>query len=139
MRKKLDRWLTLTPKSGRVAGPSANVRPDYCLRLIATALTAAFLTINTNLANANMNLKLYAYNKMSWQQFECYNWLIHKESRWNPKARNGSHYGLAQMRSTWYRDLSPRRQVDEHIKYLAKRYDGCACKALHHLETKGWH
>ncbi len=139
MRKIFDKGFTLTPKSGRVAGPLANVRPDYCLRLIATALTAAFLTINTNPAKADMNLKLYAYNKMSWQQFECYNWLIHKESRWNPKARNGSHYGLAQMRSTWYRDLSPRRQVDEHLKYIAKRYDGCACKALHHLETKGWH
>ncbi len=38
--------------------------------------------------------------------------------RWNPKARNGSHYGLGQMRSTWYRDLSPKKQIDAHIKYL---------------------
>ena len=29
MRKIFDKTITLTPKSGRVAGPLANVRPDY--------------------------------------------------------------------------------------------------------------
>jgi hypothetical protein len=96
------------------------------------------MIINTQPSKANMNLKLYAYNQMSWSQFECFNWLIHKESRWNPKARNGSHYGLGQMRSTWYKDLSPKKQIQASIKYIHHRY-GCACKALHHLETKGWH
>ncbi len=135
MLKIFDKCITITPKRGRIAGPLAKVRPAYCLSL----MLLAFQLLSVESSKADMNLKLYAYNKMDWSEFQCYNWLIHKESRWNPKARNGSHYGLAQMRSTWYRDLSPRRQVDEHIKYLAKRYDGCACKALHHLETKGWH
>jgi hypothetical protein len=85
-----------------------------------------------------MNLKLYAYNKMDWSEFQCYNWLIYKESRWNPSARNGSHYGLGQMRSIWYKDLSPKKQIDVHIKYIRHRYAD-ACAALHHLETKGWH
>jgi hypothetical protein len=103
-----------------------------------TLLTALLMIINTQPSKANMNLKLYAYNQMSWSQFECFNWLIYKESRWNPKARNGSHYGLGQMRSTWYKDLSPKQQIKASIKYIHHRY-GCACKALHHLETKGWH
>ena len=85
-----------------------------------------------------MNLKLYAYNKMDWSEFQCYNWLIYKESRWNPKARNGSHRGLGQMRSEWYGTLSPKKQIDVHIKYIRHRYAD-ACAALHHLETKGWH
>ncbi len=85
-----------------------------------------------------MNLKLYAYNILSWEEFQCFNWLIYKESRWNPKARNGSHYGLGQMRSTWYRDLSPEGQIKASIKYITHRY-GDACKALDHLERKGWH
>ncbi len=59
-------------------------------------------------------------------------------SLWNPKARNGSHYGLGQMRSTWYRDLSPQAQIRASIKYIRHRYDD-SCKALHHFETKGWH
>jgi hypothetical protein len=105
-----------------------------------TILIAALITIiNTSPSKADMNLKLYAYNQMSWKQFECYNWLIHKESSWNPKARNGSHYGLGQMRSEWYRDLNPYQQIKAHIRYIAHRYAGDACKALRHLERKGWH
>lgn len=86
-----------------------------------------------------MNIKLYAYNKLSWEQFQCYNWLIHYESRWNYKARNGSHYGLGQMRSKWYGTLNPMRQIDVHIAYIKHRYKGDACKALAHWESKGWH
>lgn len=86
-----------------------------------------------------MNLKLYAYNKMNWTEFECYNQLISKESSWNYKARNGSHYGLGQVRSRWYGSLDPFAQIEAHIKYLKHRYKGSACKALHHLERYGWH
>ena len=136
MLKIFDKCITITPKRGRVAGPLAKVRPAYCLLLMLLALQA----ISIESSKADMNLKLYAYNKMDWSEFQCYNWLIHKESRWNPKARNGSHYGLGQMRSTWYRDLSPKKQIDAHIKYIRHRYaNGGACAALHHLETKGWH
>ena len=114
-------------------------RGGYCLRLMTAALLAAVLTIiNTTPSKADMNLKLYAYNQMSWQEFECFNWLIHYESRWNPKARNGSHYGLGQMRSTWYRDLSPKGQIQASIKYIHHRY-GDSCKALAHFNRKGWH
>ena len=115
------------------------LRGAIYLRLMPTILIAALITINNQIpSKANMNLKLYAYNQMSWKEFECFNWLIHKESSWNPKAKNGSHYGLGQMRSTWYRDLSPKKQIKASIKYIHHRY-GCPCKALHHLETKGWH
>ena len=115
------------------------LREGLCLRLMATTLiTALLLIINTTPSKADMNLKLYAYNQMSWKEFQCFNWLIHYESRWNPNARNGSHYGLGQMRSTWYRDLSPKGQIRATIKYISLRY-GDACKALHHFETKGWH
>jgi hypothetical protein len=108
--------------------------------LITLTLVAALLTIiNTSSSKADMNLKLYAYNQMSWKQFECYNWLIIKESSWNAKAVNGSHYGLGQMRSKWYKDLTPKQQIKAHLRYIKHRYSGDACKALHHLETKGWH
>jgi hypothetical protein len=86
-----------------------------------------------------MNIKLYAYNKLSWDQFQCYNWLIYHESRWNYKARNGSHYGLGQMRSKWYGTLNPMAQIDAHLDYIKHRYKGDACKALSHWERKGWH
>ena len=90
--------------------------------------------------NHSMNLKLYAHNQIKdWSEFECYVELIHRESTWNHKAKNGSHYGLGQMRSTWYKDLSPRKQIKAHLRYLDHRYEGSACKALSHLQRVGWH
>jgi hypothetical protein len=141
MKCLLDNPATLSPQCGRAAGPVTEVEGGHCLRLIAIGVIAAFISIiNISPSKADMNLKLYAYNKMDWSEFQCYNWLIFKESSWNPKARNGSHYGLGQMRSTWYRDLSPKKQIDAHIKYLRHRYpSGGACEALTHLETRGWH
>jgi hypothetical protein len=137
-------YLTTVLPSRHSAGAELalkrRLREGLCLRLMATTLLAALISIiNTSPSKADMNLKLYAYNQMSWKQFECYNWLISKESNWNPKARNGSHYGLGQMRSTWYRDLNPYQQIRAHLRYLGHRYNGDACLALSHLERKGWH
>ena len=137
----LDKVITLRTEGGARRQPVGRVlgRP-IVFRLMTLTLAAAFISIiNTSPSKADMNLKLYAYNQMSWKQFECYNWLIHKESNWNPKARNGSHYGLGQMRSTWYRDLNPYQQIRAHLRYLGHRYNGDACLALSHLEHKGWH
>jgi hypothetical protein len=85
------------------------------------------------------HLKLYAHSRIiDDNQYQCFRWIITKESRWNPKARNGSHYGLGQMRSTWYRDLDPYRQIDQTIKYITKRY-GSSCKARLFHEKNGWY
>jgi hypothetical protein len=135
----VDKPVTLPRRRGPKAARRLSVRGALCLRLIPLTLAAAvFTTINPTPSKADMNLKLYAYNLLTWREFQCFNWLIHYESRWNPKARNGSHYGLGQMRSTWYRDLSPQGQIKASIKYIRHRYDD-SCKALHHFETKGWH
>ena len=137
----LTRLLPSRHSAGAELALKRRLREGHCLRLMATTLIAALLTIiNTtpSKANVDMNLKLYAYNLMTWEEFQCFNWLIHYESRWNPKARNGSHYGLGQMRSTWYRDLSPQGQVRASIRYISHRY-GDSCKALNHFERKGWH
>jgi hypothetical protein len=130
----LDKPATLRLRRGPKAARSRSVRGAYCLTLMLSAL----MLLNINPSKADMNLKLYAYNKLDWSEFQCYNWLIIKESSWNPYAKNGSHYGLGQMRSRWYKDLSPKKQIDVHIKYIRHRYAD-ACIALHHLETKGWH
>lgn len=135
----LTHLLPSRQAGARELAHSAKVEGGYCFQLILTALLALTIIIKPVKAEADMNLKLYAYNLMSWKQFECYNWLIYKESSWNPKAKNGSHYGLGQMRSTWYRDLNPYEQIKQHIKYISHRYGGDACKALAHLERKGWH
>jgi hypothetical protein len=54
------------------------------------------------------------------------------------KAVNGSHYGLGQMRSQWYRNLDPYSQIDETIRYTRNRY-GSMCNAWAFHERKGWY
>jgi len=60
------------------------------------------------------------------------------ESRFNPKARNGSHYGIPQGRSKYLATATGTKQIDWGIKYNLVRY-GSMCKALEHYKTKGWH
>lgn len=75
------------------------------------------------------HLKLYAHSRiLDYKEFQCFNRIITKESRWSYTAKNGSHFGLGQMRSKHYRDLDPYRQIDATLKYITKRY-GSSCKA----------
>jgi len=60
------------------------------------------------------------------------------ESRLNPKARNGSHYGIPQGRSKYLSRVSGTKQIDWGIKYNLNRY-GSMCKALEHYKINGWH
>ena len=105
---------------------------------------AALLSITsiTESAAANYSidhLKLYAHSRiLDYKEFQCFNKIITKESRWSHLARNGSHYGLGQMRSTWYRDLDPYRQIDATIKYNKARHLGhCNAWAFH--VKHGWY
>lgn len=123
-------------------------RASYCLRLVASALILSFMVNINTISNANayplkrqqQDWALVAMNHLpSLQESQCWVELIWKESTFNPKAINGSHYGLAQMRNSKVKGLSARKQVRWHMRYLDHRYQGSACKALDHLKTKGWH
>jgi hypothetical protein len=84
--------------------------------------------------------KQYAFIKLnhSFSEFYCLDELYHHESRWNPSARNGSHYGIPQGRSKYLAKVDGFKQVDWGIKYNYARY-GSMCKALNHFKIKGWH
>ena len=85
------------------------------------------------------NLKLYAHSRIiNYEQFQCFNKLITKESNWRIHAVNGSHYGLGQMRNKSYRNLDGYRQIDWTIRYINGRY-GSMCNAYRHWQKKGWH
>ena len=61
-----------------------------------------------------------------------------ENSRWDYKARNGSHYGIPQGRSKYLATVDGTKQIDWGIKYINNRY-GSMCKALDHFKNKGWH
>jgi hypothetical protein len=97
------------------------------------AITAFALTMGITEAQAANysidHLKLYAHSRiLDYKEFQCFNRIITKESRWSYTAKNGSHYGLGQMRSQHYRDLDPYRQIDATLKYITNRYK-TSCKA----------
>ena len=71
-------------------------------------------------------------------QFYCLDELNYKESRWNPKAKNGSHYGIPQGRSKYLSKVDGYKQIDWQLKYIEKRYSN-PCNALAHHKIKGWY
>ena len=143
MRKILDRPITLARRRGLRATRRTSVWRRLCLSLVLGLVLNPILTTPSNaiyLKRYQTDWALVAMNHLgTLEETQCWVELIWRESRFDPKARNGSHYGLAQMRSTWYRDLKPRQQVRAHKNYLDHRYNGSACEALHHNKTKGWH
>jgi len=74
----------------------------------------------------------------NFEQAYCLIELYHNESRFNPLARNGSHYGIPQGRSVYLSRVDGVKQIDWGIKYNLNRY-GSMCKALEHYKIKGWH
>jgi hypothetical protein len=99
----------------------------------AYALTASITLMSIPEATAKNysvdHLKLYAHSRiLDYKEFQCFNRIITKESRWSYTARNGSHRGLGQMRSEHYGNLDPFRQIDATLKYITNRY-GTSCKA----------
>ena len=107
---------------------------------ICIAITFALLIDESVGLNKPTHYKQYAFIQLnhSFSEFYCLDELYHKESRWNPKARNGSHYGIPQGRSKYLSKVDGYKQVEWGIKYNLNRY-GSMCKALDHFKRKGWH
>jgi hypothetical protein len=96
-------------------------------------LLAALLCLSIEPAQAASKIdyyKLYAHSRIiDDKQYQCFIAIINKENRsWDVNARNGSHYGIGQMRSKHYRTLDAYRQIDSSISYMKHRY-GSICKA----------
>jgi hypothetical protein len=143
--RKLFTSLTLVVRSNRLKraaeAVSARGRIDLMGKFYAiTAVLSITGTLNANAANYSIDhLKLYAHSRiLNYKEFQCFNKIITKESRWSYTARNGSHYGLGQMRSKHYRDLDPFRQIDATIKYITVRYE-TPCKAWTFHIKRNWY
>jgi len=107
---------------------------------VLTAITSITSIPESTAANYSIDhLKLYAHSRiLDYKEFQCFNRIVTKESRWSYTARNGSHRGLGQMRSEHYGNLDPYRQIDATLKYITNRY-GTSCKAWAFHEKKGYY
>ena len=137
----LDSYLTrLLPSSSA----SERLKPCSSLRRLAVVGILCLLVglQSTQIATASTKedlLRLYAHSRIiNYKQYRCLDSIITKESHWDHKAINGSHYGLGQMKSKHYRTLDPYRQIDATIAYISKRY-GSMCNAWRFHQKKGYY
>ena len=140
---RIDRYLT---GSVRSIAESERLKPCSSLRRIALLGALCCFTAGSLIwvqpAQASTKedmLRLYAHSKIvNYKQYRCLDSIITKESHWNPNAKNGSHYGLGQMKSKHYRTLDPYRQIDATISYITKRY-GSMCNAWRFHQRKDFY
>ena len=136
----LNKHVILNHKAGP---PTA--RPGRC-RVWATLLLIAFnfIFVKDYSVAAVSNYKPTHYKQYilitlnDIDETHCLVELYMAESRFNPLARNGSHYGIPQGRSKYLARVDGTKQIDWGIKYNLNRY-GSMCKALEHYKIKGWH
>ena len=134
----------LRSRSHRLSKPKREPLKGSLARctLVATLLfleVICFEKTNSVAADNTNHYRQWAFIQLNnLEEFYCLDYLYFRESRWNPKARNGSHYGIPQGRSKWLSTVDGYKQVEWGIKYNLNRY-GSMCKALDHYKIKGWH
>ena len=129
--------LTRRVASQLAGEPLRRIARRRCLVLVGVlclmGITPANAVTQTDL------LKLYAHSRIiNDKQYQCFHSLITKESNWRVDAKNGSHYGLGQMRNENYKKLDGFSQVDWSIRYIKGRY-GSMCNAWRYFQKHKWH
>jgi hypothetical protein len=137
-------WLRSTRSKRAAEADSSRGR----LVLMGVLCVTLLQPTQVNAASASKEIeiyKFYAYSKLiNEHQFICLSKLWTYESHWNPKSKNGSHYGIPQIRNEKVKNLNGFAQIDWGLRYIKHRYD-LPCKALKAWEIRrvktgaGWY
>lgn len=142
--KKLSTCLTGMLRYRRAVEPRERDRSTSRRVAIGTVLCLAAsipqtMQLNAATHQSSDHYKLYLHSKIiNYKQFICAVEVAHRESRWNWRAVNGSHYGLFQMNNKKIQYMNPYTQIDWWLRYVSHRYNGTPCLSLAHLKKKGW-
>lgn len=137
---RLDCRGTLRARAPK--GLRASLKGAACLVAIAIGISMPAEAGASN--QAIRYVKELAKEQLTDKQESCHYEIVYRESRWDPRAKNGSHYGLYQGKSKSLKNASTIKQWWWYWHYVAHRYGWTEydepdyCKALHHLKTKGW-
>jgi uncharacterized protein YbdZ (MbtH family) len=109
--------------------------------LVSTSPLGIASAHTTNKFNSieRVSVKAYAYKALNNpKQFACMDYVITKESHWNPLAKNpySSAFGIGQMLGEKSRD--PFIQLAKVLRYAEHRYSTWCNAMAHHLK-KGWY
>jgi hypothetical protein len=139
---------------GRGGFPKNQVTQVLNKKLKTVLLVVVILLINIKPAFGLPHYKpnhykqyIYINLKYDAEQTYCLIDLYYAESRFDPLAKNGSHYGIPQGRSEYLKRVSGIKQIQWGKRYIGHRYGWVdkangipnACKAWDHFVKKGWH
>ena len=142
--KVFDKPGTLRREPFRGSARARKGRARVVAIASGTALFMSIAPVSSGSIDAIKYVKDLAKEQLTDKQEACHNEIVFRESSWNPKAKNGSHYGLYQGRSKSLKNASTVKQWWWYWHYVAHRYgvtqydEPNYCGALHHLKTKGW-
>jgi hypothetical protein len=120
-------------------------RPKGAARSVAIVIGIVLSIASMPISKAqNLPLKVLANYQLTDKQYKCHNEIVYRESRWNERAKNGSHYGYYQGRSIHLKDAHYEYQFYWYWYYVSNRYgltqydEPNYCNALNHLIRKGF-
>ena len=136
-----QQWLNNRSIHRKRVRSDPNAGPVGIARSVVSVLVAVLCIIpSVSIASSTEVLKAqsYAGSILTPLEFSSALVLWTKESNWNPKAKNGSHYGICQGRSKYLKDKSYKVQIRWCIGYARLRY-GSITEALEFWKVHRWH
>ena len=112
--------------------------------VIGIALSMQSTAIGVGSQAPIQSIKELADKQLTEKQEYCHNQIVYRESRFIKNARNGSHHGYYQGKSTALIDAPDDYQFYWFYHYTMHRYgvtqydEPNYCKSLHHLIKRGW-
>ena len=143
-------WLSIWPKAknaNRLSGKFARCWLFGIVLCLATFLNLDSAKSLPHYKPNHYKQHIFISLNYNWEQSYCLIDLYHHESRFNPKAKNGSHNGIPQGRSKYLATVDGIKQIEWGKRYIGARYGWVdkdagipnACKAYNHFKKKGWH
>jgi len=111
---------------------------------IGISLSIPMASADSGSIDAIHSLRQLADIQLTEKQEACHNDIVFRESSFRADARNGSHHGYYQGRTTYLIGKPDDVQFYWYWTYVSSRYgvteydEPDYCKALHHQRVKGW-
>ena len=136
----LDKAGTLTTQSPSRAqrGPLRRIARGVLVAIGILVFTPAYAVAPID-GKQYISAKEYAALRLDNKaEYICLSILYGKESAWDERAVNGSHYGIPQGKSIYLKTASKYEQVDWGLGYIEHRY-GTPCAALTFFRKHNYH
>ena len=140
----LGRSGTLTARALKGSERAASRIARSVAIVIGIAMSMQSTAVGVGSTAPIQSIKELADKQLTEKQEYCHNQIVYRESRFIKDARNGSHHGYYQGRSTALIDAPDDYQFYWFYYYTMHRYgvtqydEPNYCASLNHLVKRGW-